>query len=82
MRFYKHGKTKAEIDHDVEKAREFGMKFDTAPEPQAPWKRELKKLSDVMLGETHKPESVYREFWPVGPGLRSQDEDPQFQPRP
>lgn len=38
----------------MEVAREAGMKFDTAPEPDAPWKRELskfRKLSDVLLNE-------------------------------
>lgn len=51
MQFYKHGKTKAEIDHDVEKARESGMKFDTQREPEAPWKNQLRKLSEVLLDD-------------------------------
>lgn len=51
MRFYRRGQIKAEQDYNVEVAREAGMKFDTSPEPDAPWKRELRKLSDVLLNE-------------------------------
>lgn len=51
MRFYKHGKTKAEIDHDIEKARESGMKFDTQPEPDAPWKNQLRHLKEILKDE-------------------------------
>lgn len=39
---------KAEVDYNREVIRERGLKFDTAPEPEAPWKRELQKLADVL----------------------------------
>lgn len=48
MRRYPKGSLKAEDDYDREKAREAGMRFDTAPEPEAPWKGELKKISAVL----------------------------------
>lgn len=51
MRRYLQGKTKAEIDHDVEKAREAGMRFETQPEPDAPWKNQLRKLSEVLCDD-------------------------------
>lgn len=49
-------RTKVQSDYAKDKARE-GMSFDTSPEPDAPWKRELKKLSDEMRPE-YNPEEL------------------------